>query len=576
MILREKYKMMDLKLEEFSLTYFPKNKKVVVFSYGNIYQQETNFKIALILKELDVQIHQYFLVYINLKDIAIFPIGTIINKQKKVNEYEGLKVNLLLDLERVESKTLFEIPELKKQLVTSTFPNKINNFSSKYHIQGQYYFILKDENTDKNVYISHYEVARWFYFTTPSMTKQILSASLRDDNSIIQGLYKNINHIDSDLKEITLTQNANTNDAANIFRYATDKFSNNSWYQVRRNLTASAQEIKLDKEQKGYASNSNEMKLKVDFPIKQTISLNARVKVLDDGSFLVLKFINEDSSYDFETLFIKIERKNKPDEPIGVIKKVKISKTKISKQITNNTPNKEFLGIKINNQMEDLEERLDLKTKKIERKIEYIDEQEFIQSEKDYEGDNEIELSTDDSESGTDNNTGELTIENQEQNNKTIKEYLTLDDFKSMLFECSKENKEFFFCIQMEDYLPQKTENDRNNRRKWKKAKLLDGKTKRKFLAAVINYKNKNFMLIEIERDLLVDGLSTLIIWDEDNSIIEDSIIFSIVKNFVYENGRWLRNYEDFIFNKDFLEHPKDENKNRLKNWYQRLLEKII
>lgn len=568
--------MIDLKLEEFSLTYFPKNKKVVVFSYGNIYQQETNFKIALILKELDVLIPQYFLVYINLKDIAIFPLGTIVDNQKKINEYDGLKSNLFLDLEKVESKTLLEIPGLKKELVTLDFPNKINNFSSRYHIQGQYYFILKDENTDKNVYISHYEVARWFYFTTPSMTKQILSASLKDDNSIIKGLYKNIYHMDSDLKEITLTQNANTNDAANIFRYATDKFSNNSWYQVRRNLTASAQEIKLDKEQKGYTSSSNEMKLKVDFPIKQTISLNARVKVLDDGSFFVLKFINEDSSYDFETLFIKIERKNKPDEPIGVIKKTKISKTKISKQITNNTPNKEFLGIRINNQMEDLEERLDLKTKKIERNIEYIDEQEFIQSEKDYEGDNEIELSTDDPESGIDNNTGELTIENQEQDNKTIKEYLTLDDFKSMLFECSKENKEFFFCIQMEDYLPQKTENDSNNRRKWKKAKLLDGKTKRKFLAAVINYKNKNFMLIEIERDLLVDGLSTLIIWDEDNSIIEDSIIFSIVKNFVYENGRWLRNYEDSIFNKDFLEHPKDENKNRLKNWYQRLLEKII
>jgi hypothetical protein len=318
------------------------------------------------------------------------------------------------------------------------------------------------------------------------------------------------------------------------------------------------------------------MKLKVDFPIKQTISLNARVKVLNDGSFFVLKFINEDSSYDFETLFIKIERKNKPDEPIGIIKKTKTSKTKISKQITNNTPNKEFLGIRINNQMEDLEERLDLKTKKIERKIEYIDEQEFIQSEKDYEGDNEIELSTDDSEAGTDSNTGELTIENQEQDNKTIKEYLTLDDFKSMLFECSKENKEFFFCIQMEDYLPQKSENDRGNRRKWKKAKLIDGKTKRKFLAVVINYKNKNFILIEIERDLLVDGLSTLIIWDEDNSIIDDFIISSIVKNFVYENGRWLKNYEDFIFNKDFLEHPKDENKNRLRNWYKRLLEKII
>ena len=41
--------MSDLELEEFSLTYFPKDKRVVVFSYGNIYQQETNFKLALIL-----------------------------------------------------------------------------------------------------------------------------------------------------------------------------------------------------------------------------------------------------------------------------------------------------------------------------------------------------------------------------------------------------------------------------------------------------------------------------------------------------------------------------------------------
>ena len=39
----------------------------------------------------------------------------------KLDYDEGLKVNLLLDLEKVESKTLFEIPELKKQLVTSTF-----------------------------------------------------------------------------------------------------------------------------------------------------------------------------------------------------------------------------------------------------------------------------------------------------------------------------------------------------------------------------------------------------------------------------------------------------------------------
>jgi hypothetical protein len=132
--------------------------------------------------------------------------------------------NLILNLENIESKIMLEISKLKEELVKPTFPEKIGNFNSKFHVQGQYYFILKDENTNKNVYIPHYEVARWFYFTTPSMTKQILSASLNEESSMLKGLYKNIIHINSKFKEITLTQNANTKDAANIFRYVTNEY----------------------------------------------------------------------------------------------------------------------------------------------------------------------------------------------------------------------------------------------------------------------------------------------------------------------------------------------------------------
>ena len=566
--------MSDLELEEFSLTYFPKDKRVVVFSYGNIYQQETNFKLALILKEMLEENPEYFLVYINLKDMANFPIGSIIDNQKKLNTFDGTKVNLLLNLVKIDSKMLFEISELRQELVLPNFPKKIDNFNAKYHIQGQYYFILKDEYTNKNVYIPHYEVARWFYFTTPSMTKQILSASLREESSILKGLYKDITHINLNSKEIILTQNANTNDASNIYRYATDEYSNNSWYQVRRNLTASAQEIKLIKQEKGYLNNSNEMKLKVNFPIIEEISLNARVKILSDGSFLVLKFINEDSTYDFETLFIKIERKNKTNEPVGIVRKRKASKKKLSKKITNNTPKEDFTPISINNESEDFEERLDLKSKDIIKIVEYIDEEDISQLEENLNSDRKIDLSTKDAESNGDKNTAGGLIENENPDNDD-REYLNLTDFKNMLFECSKENEEFSFNIQLEDYLPQKPENEINKKRKWRKAKLADDKTQRKYLAVSIEYNNRNFILIEIERDLLVDGLSTLIIWDNDYSKIDTSIILSVVRNFVYENGRWLKNYEEFTFNKDFLEHPKDENKNKIKEWYSRLITKV-
>ena len=566
--------MLDLELDEFLLTYFPKDKKVMVYSYGNIYQQETNFKIALILKEMvDNAEPEYFLRYINLKDMANFPIGSIIDNGKKLDKFGGKKVNLILNLENIESKIMLEISKLKKELVKPTFPEKIGNFNSKFHVQGQYYFILKDENTNKNVYIPHYEVARWFYFTTPSMTKQILSASLNEESSMLKGLYKNIIHINSKFKEITLTQNANTKDAANIFRYVTNKYANNCWYQVRRNLTASGIELKNKQQEKGYINNSFEMKIKVDFPIKEEISLNARVKVLEDGSFLVLKFINEDSIYDFETLFVQTERRNKTKEFQQVIRNVKPAKGKLSKKITDNTPNEEFNPIVIDNESIDFEERLDLKSKSIRKSLKYIDECDISSLNNKSNSDKKIDLSTKYAESNGSDDTAGVLIEN-ENPEVDDREYLSLTDFKNMLFECSKENNEFSFFIQIEDYLPQKPENNMNKKRKWRKSKLLDNKTKRKYLAVSINYDNKNFTLIEIERDLLVDGLSTLIIWRNDYSKIDNLVILSVVRNFVYESGRWVKNYDEYVFNWCLLEHPKDENKNRMKEWYSRLLAK--
>ena len=39
-------------LLDLTLTALPKDKKVTVFSYGSIYQSETNYSIAIISKEL--------------------------------------------------------------------------------------------------------------------------------------------------------------------------------------------------------------------------------------------------------------------------------------------------------------------------------------------------------------------------------------------------------------------------------------------------------------------------------------------------------------------------------------------
>lgn len=564
--------MENSELNDFLLNDFLKNRKVVVFSYGNIYQTETSFKIAIILKTIDSEESEYSVSYINLKEIIAFPLGTVIENQKRTGDFAGIKTDIRIDLnsKNIEKKILLHIPILSKFIDDSNVPDKIKKFNSKFHIKGQWYYVFKDEYSQRNIYIPHYEVARKFFFTSPAMTRQILSASLQEKSSVLKGLYKSIEDIDTYVKEITLTQNANTNDAPNIYRFATNETAFKSWHQIRCNLTASSIKIKKQFEDRGFSSNGNEMKLNVDFPVSEIIDMHVRVKELDDGSLLVLKVLEEDTSYDFDKLFIKIERKDNTDEPVGVINRE--GSNKLTGKITNKKPTDNRGSVEIKVPLEEREKKLGLEGKEIIKTIVKSDEnKEYISIESE-ETDDEVDLSFNESDNDGDDKTAPSNTNNEEvEENEDDTEYLTLEDFKHMLYYCAQEHNNFSYTILIEDFLPQKPEEDK--RRKWKKSKLLNG-NKRKYLAVNITYKKRNITLIEIERDSLVKGLSTLIIFTKDNETFDTDLIVQIGKNFVYENGRWLKNFEPVFFKKDFLGHPKGENRDSLKDWYERLINK--
>lgn len=563
-------------LNDFTLTYFPAERKVVVFSYGNIYQSETNYKIAIVLKSIDREISEYFLVYLPLKEIIAFPLGTIVDNQNRTGLFAGYKADIAIDVsnKQIEKQLLYKIPQLVEHIDNYQVPEKINKFNAKFHIKSQWYYIFSDLNSGKKIYIPHYEVARKFYFTSPSMTRQILSAALEEKSTVLKGLYKNVEEIDSDTKEITLTQNAKISDAENIFRFATNAYSHNSWHQIRRNLTASAEKIRLKKEKNHIASTGSEMKLQVDFPVQEIIQMYVRCKVFDDGNILVLKILEEDTSYDFERLFVKIERPNQPDEPVGVINNEKVNKDNLSGKITQKKPNAQNESIELNIDLEEREKKLGLEGKEIIRSIVEVDPNEDVIAENEENDDENIDLSSDDKETNGDDNTASSNT-NTKQEDEDKKDYLTLEDFKLMLFECAKEHKDFSFIITVDEALPQKPKEDKDKRRKWKKAKLKDEKTERRYLGVNITYKKRNFTIIEIQRDKLVEGLSTLIIYNNDNENINEDLIRLIGKNFVYNNGRWLKDFGVMDFKKDFLEHPKGENKNGKNDWFKRLIKKI-
>lgn len=227
---------------------------------------------------------------------------------------------------------------------------------------------------------------------------------------------------------------------------------------------------------------------------------------------------------------------------------------------------------------EERERKLGLEGKEIIKTVVKVDSDNDVIENNEESEDKDVDLSSEDAESNGDENTASSNVNVDDENNKQDeddKDYLTLEDFKNMLFSCAQENKEFSYTIVIEDYLPQKPEDDKDKRRKWRKAKLVDNETKRKYLAINITFEKRNFTIIEIQRDSLVKGLSSLIVYDKDNSKIDNNLIYLIAKNFVYENGRWLKNFGTMYFEKDFLEHPKGENRDSLKDWYERLVKRM-
>ncbi len=306
-------------LQDLTLTNLPEGKKLIVFSYGNIYQNETNFNLATIFKELYKEEPEYFVRYLNLKEMFAFPLGTVIENQHKIGTHAGHLARFQINIEKglLEPKKIRDIPSLKRLM--DELPKKLGNYSIEWHKNQQNYSTFIDNFSGQTIIFPHYEIAIYFYFTSSSMTRQIMAGSLQQ-NALLDGLYKKAS-LDKGYGEIYLKFNANSNDAENIFRFVIDKQANNMWYQVRRDLTASRINIAKEKRKHGFANSTPEMMLQANFPTSGVINFTARVRVLDDGSLFVLRILQEDTFYPFIKIRVIREFSNGKEDVAGVIKR---------------------------------------------------------------------------------------------------------------------------------------------------------------------------------------------------------------------------------------------------------------
>jgi len=556
-------------LLDLTLTTFPKDKKVTVFSYGSIYQSETNYSIAVILKELYQENPAYMVSFINLKELFAFPLGTVIDNQRKIGLNSGsidsFEINIHSGL--LEQKKLKDIP--KFEAFMEQIPAKINGYSALWHKYPQNYSVFTDTN-GRTIIFPHYEIARYFYFTSSSMTRQLMAVS-SEHNALLDGLYKKVK-LENGKGELNLKFNANSNDAENIFRFVIDLYAKNMWHQVRRDLSASKITIVEEKKRRGFKDFSPEMILSANFPTYGRTNFTARVKNIDKNTLLVLRILQEDTFYPFESLKVIREFSNGTEDVVGVIKKKAPNKKNLTHKVKPTTPNTAYTTVNVIDHDADdsLEAKLDLLNKTIEFETKIIDEKEKDVTRSDDTTDKELDLSAKDAEGQGNLNTAEENLKEQDDDER---DFVTLEDFKKMLIYCAEINDDFSYKILKDSKLPQKPEKDEKSRYQWKRSKLSDGITPRKYIVVEIKFLEIKFVVIEIQKDILVEAMSTLMIDDSHNNI-DAYIIEKIILNIAKTSNSWLQGLDLKVKSKPFY-HSREKEKIDIQDWGNRFIKML-
>lgn len=514
---------------------FKTDKKIRLVMHGDIYQYESEFYINGIFKEEDDD--KYHISYLPLKTLSAFPLGAIfLNKQitgeNVLQNIIDVKINL--KMKRTGFNKVSSIKKLEETF-SNRIPDEISGYSGQQkQIMNQHVAVYKDLLSGKTLYIPHYEIARWFYLRSSSLTRQVLAINL-------EGLYYEAKYLDSkkSIAELYMKHGSSNGDAAEVFRFAKDEFANAMFKSFGINLSAS----KFSREGAKYDCKS---RLQVNFPVYGDINLKIKGFPIDSKSIFVYQFIEEDSRYPFDELTVYRYGPNKKKEKEAIITKKKPNIKEIDKVVKNEIPNSEYENVTTKNNVFMNEIRRDLDNKKIKHPplLDPSEENDSIAEHTIQVSGVDIELSVSDASQDGDEGFVHTSL---------VQEAITEDDhfverennlvvFRRMIFGLVDVDRQsdiptkLGVNILMHANLPRKPKNYKG-RAKWEKSKLSNGKP-RQYMVAQVSIKKHEFYLIEIEKNDKEDAISIQVVYRK-NQALHQSTLHKIVRDFVQYNGRW-------------------------------------
>lgn len=513
---------------------FHTDKKIKLIMHGDIYQYQSEFYINGIFKEVDDDI--YHISYLPLKTLSAFPLGSIfLNKQiTGDNVLQNIfDVRIHLNMKWTGFNKISSIESLEK--VFNRIPDVISGYQGqRKRILDQYVATYTDQLSGRKLYIPHYEIARWFYFRSSSLARQVLAINL-------EGLYYEAKYLDplNNIAELYMKHGSSNGDAAEVFRFAKDGFANAMFQNFGLDLSAS----KISKEDTKY---DGKMRLKANFPVYGNINLKIKGFSIGDAVF-VYQIIEEDSRYPFDELTVFRYGANKKEEKEAVIVKEKPNIDEMDKAVSKEVPNSGYENITtVNNVLpEEVRRGLDDKKVRFPPLLDPSEDNDSITEHIIQVSGIDIGLSIADASKSGDSS---LVHTSFVQKTVTEDEQFTarennLNVFRRMVFELididrkAKEPLRPSVKILMHENLPRKPK-DYKGRAKWEKSNLSNGNP-RQYMVAQVSIKNQEFYLIDIEKNDKEDAVAIRVVYRQRESL-HQSILHKIARDFVQHNGKWI------------------------------------
>lgn len=569
---------------------FPAGKHAVLwFNHVSHFRKTSqDYHIALVLKNLatgELQIN-----YRNLKEIPALSLGAIIDNQQLSHETIGKHYSILLSIPKHTAST--KMRQQKQEFFlqqpyfsfegNETIMTEEKTYKLLDRSKEQGFLEYQDEN-GRNIFFPAYVVAQYYYFRSASMIAQVMAYTLKDNNRI-KGLYKNCSCDDVGNASIILHPGAANKDAPEIFRFAMSDYASMMFHRIYSDLAKSSQLIKERLEKYNISSTHNTGVLSAFFPFHGLSVMRIRGEELADGSILALEILEENSPYPFENLTVFREHKKYNERLLQMGKIQKKLSAKITEHLNSKRPDQHFDDVTVMATKKQ-DGRLDLANKDIEYQIIKLNEEaesfKTVEKTRDktdlasdmasYNGDQHTAQAN--VQSKIDPSTPEPNDDNKDDDDEH-KDRPGLDDFFYMLQITTDSKPSFSYIVERYEDLPKKPVGARS-KKKWLRAYLANNTTSRRYAAVRVEYNGRNVLVIDVERDSRVEGLSVIIIAMTDNSPIQEKIVHDILVDLVKENSSWLHNLTiPGLINKT-IKHPTTISENLLKKWSKRLLKTI-